>query len=69
MSYSLYLYHLPIFWITHDYLVSIGIKGRSLWVDALQLTCVVALALLTFRAIELPLLRFKDRFSYARHGH
>jgi peptidoglycan/LPS O-acetylase OafA/YrhL len=64
MSYSLYLYHLPVFWITRDYLFAIGIKGRSLWGDALQVVCVIALAMLSFRTIERPLLRLKDRFGY-----
>jgi peptidoglycan/LPS O-acetylase OafA/YrhL len=66
MSYSLYLYHYLVFWITRDYLFSRGIKGRSLVVDAVMLIVVIALALLSFRYIELPLLRFKDRFSYGR---
>jgi peptidoglycan/LPS O-acetylase OafA/YrhL len=64
MSYSLYLYHYVVFWIMRDYLYSVGIRGRSLAGDAASVLFVIGLSLLSFRYIELPLLRFKDRFHY-----
>ncbi len=68
MSYSVYLYHLVVFWVAQDYCYSIGLHGRPLWSDAFLVLIVVGLAMLSFRYIELPLLRFKDRFGYVRPG-
>jgi peptidoglycan/LPS O-acetylase OafA/YrhL len=71
MSYSLYLYHLPIFWIAHDCLYARGITARPFWSQAVLVLIVVALGVLSFQYVELPLHRFKDRFRYGRllrHG-
>ncbi len=68
MSYSIYLYHLIVFWVAQDYAYSLGLHGRPLWSDGFLVLIVVGLAVLSFRYIELPLLRFKDRFGYVRPG-
>jgi peptidoglycan/LPS O-acetylase OafA/YrhL len=65
ISYGLYLYH----WIIYDYLDT-GIKfalnvGDPWWLDVLKVLLSLAAAIASWIWIEKPILRLKDRVSYA----
>jgi peptidoglycan/LPS O-acetylase OafA/YrhL len=65
ISYGLYLYH----WIIYEGLDTVFKFGMHLgdpwWLDLLKVMTSVAVAIASWRWIEKPILRFKDRFSYA----
>ncbi len=61
ISYGLYLYHLPVFWLIDTYGGSPS-DHWSMWVAKIALTFVVAT--LSYRYIEKPILSLKDRFPY-----
>ena len=63
ISYGMYLYHLPIYWLvnnsgTHDSTND----PWSMWVCKIAIT--IAVATLSYRYIEMPILRLKDFFPY-----
>ncbi len=41
-----------------------GMGGRPFWREALTAAAIYAVAALSWRYVELPLLRLKDRFDY-----
>jgi peptidoglycan/LPS O-acetylase OafA/YrhL len=62
ISYGIYLYHYPIYFII-DTLTG---KGGALWVIALKVTASIVVASLSWRWVESPILRLKSRFEYHR---
>ncbi len=63
ISYGMYLYHLPIYWLMGGYWIQIG-EPWTIWVAKIAVTFVVAT--LSYRYIEQPILTLKDRFPYGR---
>jgi peptidoglycan/LPS O-acetylase OafA/YrhL len=63
ISYGLYLYHPLIFWVVGLARFALGFRG-SVWVDVVRVGACFAVASLSWRFIERPLLKLKDRFSY-----
>ena len=61
ISYGMYLYHLPVYWLVGIYLPQAG-DGALTWVAKIALTFVVAT--LSYNYIEKPILTLKDRFPY-----
>lgn len=66
ISYGLYLYHLPILLIAIDCAKGLGLSGKMYGVRLLALVASVAVAGLSWRFIERPLLGLKRRFPYSR---
>ena len=66
ISYGLYLYHLVIILFIRDVFTSLGHPGWPLWREALTLLICWAVARLSWRYLEEPVLRFKRFFPYAR---
>ena len=64
LSYGLYLYHLPVLMLSTDLARAFGKGGQPLWRVALSLAVCLAVAGLSWRFIEAPILRLKDRFPY-----
>lgn len=62
ISYGLYLYHLPIYWIVNGSGAIQHDEPTSMWVCKIALSCLAAS--LSYRYIERPLLRFKEFFPY-----
>ncbi len=64
ISYGLYLYH----WIIYEYLdtfIKFGLKmGDPWWLDVLKVLLSLGTAMLSWRFIEKPILRFKDCLQY-----
>jgi peptidoglycan/LPS O-acetylase OafA/YrhL len=65
ISYGLYLYHHIVFFLWDDWAVAHGIRGAP-WLGALKLASTFALAALSWRFVERPVLALKDRFHYRR---
>ncbi len=68
ISYGVYLYHpfvLIFFPMIHR---ALGIKG-SPWMDVVKLGVCIALAELSWRCVERPILSLKDRFDYRPAAH
>jgi peptidoglycan/LPS O-acetylase OafA/YrhL len=63
ISYGLYLYHPLIFWVVGLARLALGFRG-SVWVDVVRVAACFAVASLSWRFVEQPLLRLKDRFTY-----
>lgn len=71
ISYGLYLYHIPVMFAVEAVARRFGAGmrfdgSRSLSRSALMFAVSLAVAALSWRFIERPILRFKDRFSYRR---
>jgi peptidoglycan/LPS O-acetylase OafA/YrhL len=64
LSYGLYIYHYVLMLLSDDIARALGMGGRPFWREALTLTVVFAVAALSWKYIELPLLALKDRFEY-----
>ncbi len=63
ISYGLYLYHYIVVINVQDYFHRHGLlKGR--WVDALTFVATMAIAALSWRFVEQPILALKDRWNY-----
>jgi peptidoglycan/LPS O-acetylase OafA/YrhL len=67
ISYGLYLFH----WIVYEildvaFVFRWGYAETALWLHAIKLTTSFAIAALSWRFIESPILRLKDGFSYER---
>ena len=62
ISYTMYLIHIPV-WVTIYMLISI-LQGREatpgLWVILLSVAMTIALAAISWRFVEKPILRYKD---------
>jgi peptidoglycan/LPS O-acetylase OafA/YrhL len=68
ISYGLYLYHYMIL-VSGDALArGLGLRGRPVWREALEVAVIVALAALSWKYVERPLLALKDHFRYERGG-
>ncbi len=65
ISYGIYLYHPFVLIFAPIIQRAIGLKG-SPWLDVAKLALCVGLAEISWRLVERPLLRFKDRFPYHR---
>lgn len=63
ISYGLYLYHHIIFMLWDDYFVRTGIQNH-LGFDLAKATLSFAIAALSWRFVERPILSLKDRFRY-----
>ena len=64
-SYGIYMYHYIVILLSNDIALGLGLKGRPFWREALTAAVIIALAALSWRYVEQPLLRLKDRFEYA----
>lgn len=65
ISYGLYLYHLPIFAMISPSHFTPSCRD-SMLVDALKLAVTFLVAAVSWRFVEKPFLRFKDRYPYPR---
>jgi len=65
ISYGLYLYHHIVFMLWDDYAARMGIVNH-LGIDVAKTAVSVAIAALSWRFVEQPLLSLKDRFGYQR---
>ncbi|WP_009959390.1 acyltransferase family protein [Verrucomicrobium spinosum] len=66
-SYAIYLLHQPVNGLLHGFILGRNPQLVSLsdaWVTSLALVATLALAALSFRWLEQPLLRFSHRFQY-----
>jgi peptidoglycan/LPS O-acetylase OafA/YrhL len=61
ISYGMYMYHMPIYWLVGGYRVEVG-EPWTMWVAKIALTFVVAT--LSYRYIEQPILSLKHWFPY-----
>jgi peptidoglycan/LPS O-acetylase OafA/YrhL len=61
VSYGMYLYHLPVFWLIGGYLVRIE-EPWTMGVAKVALTFLVASV--SYRYLERPILGLKERFPY-----
>ena len=68
VSYGLYMAHYPAILLSDDLANRLGMRGRPFWREALTAAVIVGLAALSWRYVERPLLRLKDRFPYQRPG-
>ena len=64
LSYGLYIYHYVLMLLSDDIARAFGMGGRPFWREALTVAVIYAVAALSWRYVELPLLRLKDRFDY-----
>ncbi len=69
LSYGLYMYHYVILLLSDDFAQRFGLGGRPFWRQALTAVAIYALAALSWRYVERPCLRLKDRFSYGPSAH
>ena len=72
ISYSMYMWHVPVVLYGRNYLRLLGVRGGIGWTPT-NLLCVLGLTLacvaiseLTYRVIELPFLRRKTRLTAGR---
>jgi peptidoglycan/LPS O-acetylase OafA/YrhL len=63
ISYGLYLYHHIVFMLWDDYFVRTGIQNH-LGFDLAKAALSFAIAALSWRFVERPILSLKDRFRY-----
>lgn len=61
ISYGLYLYHYPIFWMIDGYDFVYGQPWR---VRIAKLAATLAVSVASWHLVEAPILRLKDRFGY-----
>ncbi len=61
ISYGMYLYHIPVYWLVGGYRVHMG-EPWTMWVTKIALTFLVAT--LSYRYIEQPILSLKNWFPY-----
>lgn len=66
LSYGIYVYHYVLMLLSDDLAAALGRGGRPFWREALTVALIFGLAALSWRFVELPLLRLKDRFEYGR---
>ena len=64
LSYGLYIYHYVLMLLSDDLARAFGLGGRPFWREALTAAVIYAVAALSWRYVELPLLRLQDRFDY-----
>jgi peptidoglycan/LPS O-acetylase OafA/YrhL len=64
ISYGLYMYHIPVFTLIAEFKFRYGFRQPVLF-DLLKLAATGGVALLSWRYIEQPLLRLKDRIAHA----
>ncbi|APW58716.1 O-acetyltransferase OatA [Paludisphaera borealis] len=64
LSYGLYIYHYVLMLLSDDLARAFGLGGRPFWREALTAAVIYAVAALSWRYVEMPLLRLKDRFDY-----
>jgi peptidoglycan/LPS O-acetylase OafA/YrhL len=69
LSYGLYMYHYVVLLLSDDLAQRFGLGGRPFWRQALTAATIVALAALSWRYVERPFLRLKDRFTYGPSPH
>jgi peptidoglycan/LPS O-acetylase OafA/YrhL len=67
VSYGLYLYHGPVFVALYLLGRRLGI-GEPLWLEAVKLSTCVAIASLSWRYLEQPIIRWRERFRYSSAG-
>ena len=65
ISYGLYLYHFPVLVIMLDIARGLGFMGKVYALKILSIAVSIALAALSWRFIEQPLLALKHRHPYA----
>ncbi len=66
LSYGIYVYHYILMLMSDDIAQALGKGGRPFWRETLTVAVIFGLAALSWRFVELPLLRLKDRFEYGR---
>ena len=64
LSYGLYMYHFVVLMLVGDIARALGRRGRPFWMDLVMMALTFALAGLSWRFVEAPLLRLKGRFAY-----
>lgn len=64
LSYGLYMYHYVVLLFSDDLAQRFGLGGRPFWRLALTAVAIFALAGVSWRYVERPFLRLKERFSY-----
>ncbi|HEY2154690.1 MAG TPA: acyltransferase [Isosphaeraceae bacterium] len=64
ISYGLYLYHFLVIVISGDIYRAIGLRGQPLWREAPTIGVCFVVAALSWKYIERPILKLKDRFAY-----
>lgn len=64
ISYGLYLYHFVIIVVAGEVARDLGLRGKPLWREAPTLASCFLAAWLSWRYVEEPFLRLKDRFTY-----
>ncbi len=64
VSYGLYLYHFLVLVISGDVYRRLGLRGQPLWREAPTIGLCFVVAALSWKYIERPILRWKDRFAY-----
>jgi peptidoglycan/LPS O-acetylase OafA/YrhL len=69
LSYGLYMYHYVVLLFSDDLAQRFGLGGRPFWRQALTAVAIFALAAVSWRYVERPFLRLKDRFSYGPSHH
>ena len=62
ISYGLYLWHLPVFWIVTEHVGGL----RFLFLLPLEVGLTFAIAIASYRFVELPIVRQKARFTPLR---
>lgn len=70
ISYSIYLWHLPVIYFVKNYMMPSGLHGMSLFLtlSAVCLPIILLLAFYSYRHIELPFMRRRDRQATVRSG-
>jgi peptidoglycan/LPS O-acetylase OafA/YrhL len=61
ISYGMYMYHIPVYWLVGGYRVQVG-EPWTMWVTKISLSFLVAT--ISYRYIELPILSLKRWFPY-----
>lgn len=62
ISYGLYLYHFPIFWLIDSIADVLGISASI--IPILQFLVTFVVSILSWRLLESPLLKIKEHFTY-----
>jgi peptidoglycan/LPS O-acetylase OafA/YrhL len=65
ISYGLYLYHYPLVVMTHDLSTALAMWTLAPFFRLAAVIFTIPIAVLSWRLVEQPILRWKSRFEYA----